>query len=690
LATRISASDATVQQAKRVVQEHANVRGLVEKTALESASPSEAATKLKALVLEGDLWGGSHGVSSERPVEGGISTLPRANDARDSAVVLERRLESTLRALRREAGGRNAPAAVRVLSQDALRLLIESMATKQLATLLDAGTAKGPHALRGGPAQTASLLATLLSSKRPDRHREMAALLLASPGAKSRPASQEPLSDAQQRALADILTTMDPSHGAFVREKLQSGASVDEVRHLLTERLVPIALEDKNAVEEPAVKPAGLKFDLGINKWVQNDRSWRYDVRLSQLFEYVVDGIIDGREELTARLVSSSMDPETGTALLDDKTVAKFVDDLAAALHSDDASVRALLDQHFDMIFSTTDGGDLPVAALWELPVRLVADLFAAMTDPAFTDKLGTIADRARTADVQRKDEALKPLEALRAKYPGVPRRHKRAHAALINMGLANQSVAEMGRAGGVLPRETTLLDPKILKEKYANTEDLKMRFLITDEGEMFVLSDEDFEAVVKKWGFPPNHELLSYNRPIMGSGYVKIDHGRITALEDDVVMLKGKLPEGLPPALEILRARGFALDEAGIEKSSHVLDFEAFQKLTTSTELPKAPTGSPADINSVLKNAPHEDRPVLCLAVVKDALARELASGKTDSAARAAAGAFVAEALGGLHIINTSRKDFREGRLPNNLNESSDIQVDASIATYLLALVTP
>src|SRR5262249_9629711 len=126
--------------------------------------------------------------------------------------------------------------------------------------------------------------------------------------------------------------------------------------------------------------------------------------------------------------------------------------------------------------------------------------------------------------------------------------------------------------------------EPETLRTRYADAQHLKMRFLFTDDFEMFVISDDTFQEVVDKYHFPPNHELLSYNRPIAGSGYVTLHEGKIVALEDDVVMLPGKLADDLPPALDVLKARGFALDEDAIAESSRVLDWEGFSALAEKT----------------------------------------------------------------------------------------------------------
>jgi hypothetical protein len=221
------------------------------------------------------------------------------------------------------------------------------------------------------------------------------------------------------------------------------------------------------------------------------------------------------------------------------------------------------------MRFATTDHGATPVSALWELPSRALGDLLAAMADPDVRAYVREVAAKEDAIRTERTRELMDPLREVLAKYPGVPRHHKRAHAALINLGLAGQSVAEMGREDGVLPRSKTVLDPATLKSRYGDAHDLKLRFLFNDEFELTVLTQEMFERVVQEHGFPPNDELLSYNRPNLGGGYMTIDQGKIVAIEDDITTLPGKMPPGLPPAIEVLRARGFDLDEQRISKSS-------------------------------------------------------------------------------------------------------------------------
>ena len=151
--------------------------------------------------------------------------------------------------------------------------------------------------------------------------------------------------------------------------------------------------------------------------------------------------------------------------------------------------------------------------------------------------------------------------------------------------------------------------------------------------------------------------------------------------------------PEWHEPVSARIR-RGFDLDEAKIQKSSHVLDFEGFKELAVlgssgaTAGLPAAPKGTAAQVRQALMTSPHVDRPALAVAVVKEALEAEIAKGADESQARTRVVPFLTEALGGLHIINTSRKDFREGRLPQHLNESSDLHIDASLAEHLVRLV--
>ncbi len=675
--------------------------------AVKDATPAVAATKLANVLSQPFALPQWQGALPALDAVHAVVELTAA-EAADAAEVSSRELEQTLRAFKREAAGRAAPGALQVLGQDAFRLVVETLALRQIARDPAAKPARTKNAARNHIGHVRAhadntLLTSLLSSKRPDRHRAMLALLSDDVRGARAAAAQKlgrappkvgevPLAPSELRAFAEVISTLDPSHGAQIRERLASGASLDDVRGLLAARLIPITAHDAHGAAPvqgaDTDDRAGLRFDLNLNKWMPLDSSWRYEVRLGQLFEYQVKGVINGEDELHARLLASAIDPVSGVASVDADTIRTFLADLGACILSDNPRVRALLDQRFPLIFSTTDGGDKPKGVLWDLPTTTVADLFAAMLDGDFTRSIASDAQTNREQLAAQTAARVAPLQALLKKYPGVPRLHKRAHGALINMGLANQSVAEMGREAGVLPLSKTLLTPDILKARYADADHLKMRFLLTDDFRMLVLSDADFEAVVKKWGFPPNHELLSYNRPIAGSGYVTVDHGQIVAMEDDVVMLKGKLPDGLPPALEVLRAQGFKLDEDGIKKSANVLDFEQFKDLVAAHDLPAAPSGTAAQVSEALLTAPHLQRPALVAAVVHAALHAAAQMPGSVDVVRARAVEALVPVLQELHIINTSRKDFREGRLPRHLNESSDLHIDASLAEHLVILV--
>jgi hypothetical protein len=454
---------------------------------------------------------------------------------------------------------------------------------------------------------------------------------------------------------------------------------------MLFQRLLPVsanAAEKKQASKENS---AGLEFDLGINKWVAKDRSWAYEVTLDQLFDYVVDGIIDGEPEVAARLKAAASDP-VGDDAADGAAIDAFVSDLRAVRNSEDPRIRALLGSRFELCFATTDGGSKPVGAQWQLPLRLTADLFAAMGDGAFRDELRKLAETERETERARKQAVLAPLGDLLTKHNGVPRRHKRAHAALINLGLAGQSVRDMAKDGGVLPRSKTLLDPATLKSLYGAADHVKLRFLFTDELELFVVGDALFQEVVDKHHFPPNHELLSYNRPIAGSGYLTIDRGRIVGLEDDITMLPGKLPDNLPPALEVLRARGFDLDEEKIRESSLVLDWDGFARLSAAPST-RALQGD-VDPRHVLMECSHAERPEWILSLLKTRLGHERKEAGDEKLAQSRTAEYAAEMLKGFRIINVAARDFQNGGLPPELNEFSELMIDGTLAPYLVRKV--
>jgi hypothetical protein len=697
------------------------VRSNVPKELAASQAPTtdEARRILEEVVI--DLAGAaSLPAIARRPKTEGAPRFeaPSAQEAEDTAAVLERRMEQTIRAMRREASGRGSEAAIRVLGNDSLRLLIESVAWRRVASWVS-GASNGttPAGARGTAARSlanARKLIRLLTSDEPTRHRRIAALALSSfeppVGQKAEP---RPLMASEASALVEILSSTDPKHGAVVRECLAHGDSIENVREALVERLVPPSLEG-HAVEAKAAdgaRMAGLRFDLGTNQWVPVDRSWAYSIRLGQLFDYHVvrtikptdeekaqgigprsTTVIEGKEELKARMLASAIDPTSGEPTASSAEINGFVEELASAASAADAGIERLLSTGFSLCFATTDGGDTPVAALWELPNRAMGDLFAAMADPTFRDHLRDVAAQEDAARAERRNALTAPLAELLAKYPGVPRLHKRAHGALINLGLAGQSVAEMGREDGVLPRSKTVLEPASLKERFADATDVKMRFLFTDEFELIVLTEEMFAQVVKEYGFPPNHEMLSYNHPIAGSGYLTIDHGKIVALEDDITMLPGKMPAGLPPAFDVLRARGFDLDEEKIAKSSFVIDFETLKGLAGA---PKGATPEPLSeslsvLRERLEDAAPPDVPKLVISILRSELAKQrIESSGNEMLAQERTAEFAAKLLEGFRIINVASRDFKNGDLPTDKSEFDDLMVDERLAPYLVRKVS-
>lgn len=610
--------------------------------------------------------------------------------------VRERRLEQVLRAVRRESTGRNSCASNRVLAYEAIRTFIEAATLRRLTADVGALTTGTLDAT-----VTAEVLGRanrwnrlLVDESVPRRHGRLASEIFAQPAVKSSSAaaSAASLSRDEATALIEILSANDPAYGAGVRERVQRGEDLGDVRAMLFERLVPVDLESAPLGEIDRTKVVdGLLFDLSTNTWVQKDRSWAYPLPLSEVLNYEVDGIIDGRHELKARLVAAAIDPVTGDPGISVERIERFVDQLADAFRGGDPTAVKLLSARFDMCFATTDGGDTPVSAIWEIPRAAVADLFAALADDKTVADISFAASEFRAKDAAERAERMKPLAGLLAKYTGEPERHKRAHGALINLGLAGVTVTEMGRDGSVLPRSETTLTPATLGSRYADAQQLKMRYLISEDFELAVISDETFQKVVDKYHFPPNHELLSYNRRIAGSGYLTVDKGVIVALEDDIVMLPGKLPENLPPAIEVLKLGGYRLDEQAIAKSSRVVDFEFFTKrLKKDTVLPAAPAGSTDELRRAFEDCTHSERPALIAALIVEQLRACIAQGLDLKAAEQKVATTLPEVLGEFRIFNTSTRDFRNGNLPADRTEFDALMIDASLAPALVRKVLP
>jgi hypothetical protein len=265
----------------------------------------------------------------------------------------------------------------------------------------------------------------------------------------------------------------------------------------------------------------------------------------------------------------------------------------------------------------------------------------------------------------------------------------------LINIGLAPrpQRIATIGREDGMLPRSKTVLEPETLRERFADVDEVKLRYLFTsiEAGfEMITIDDAFFNEVSKKEKCPPNHELLSYNNKIAGSGYVTISKGKIVELEDDIEMLPGKMPARLPPAIEILRLRGYALDEDRIRASLKVLDWEQFAKL--AKEKPSgdlAPAPEAEALHQTLVGAKHAERPPIVVNAIRSKLAAERAVGGSEKEVRARTAEWLTKVLDGFNLINTNAKAFRSGDLPQNLNDFAKLPLsDRTFAECLVKKV--
>jgi hypothetical protein len=674
----------------------------VEAIVCATPSPKAAEEKLLSMLAGAPIASGVK--KPDAPLDLKLVELPSklAQAADTEAEIATRKLHQTLRTLRRAAEGGSSETAVRVLSNDALRRLLEAAAWRKLAELgaqLDGG---GPKILTAQPeADARALYAALTKTGDPQRFVKLAEVALGASstahgaaaskaGAAKRNGKAEPLSAHEKAALVDILQSDEPSRSALVKERLRRG-DTSGVRDMLLERLLPTSLDAPVETSEPEAGGAamnGLVFDLGINQWVSKDKSWKYGMRLSQLFDYEVKGIVQGKEELAARLEALATDPVTGEVSPPQAEIRAFVAELVKASKAHDPAIDALLGHELEFVFSTTDGGDKPVAALWELPDKAIAGLFDAMTQPPLRARVAELATAQDAKDAERAAEVRAKLGDLLDKYKGVPVRHKRQHAALINMGLAGQSVEELGRDTGALPKSKTTLSPESLTAQWGDAQHVKVRFLFTDHFDCHVVSDAMFQQVVDEYHFPPNHELLSYNRPIAGSGYLVLHQGKVVGIEDDTIMLPGKLPDGLPPAIEVFRRLGFELDEKEIAASSLVLDWEAFAKAGKAGALPPAPQGDKKTIRDAVAQASHTDRPALVASIVKQALTDARKPGLSEDAARAKAAEQAAELLSDLRIINVGAKVFRAGELPPDKSEFDDLIVDASLASFLVRKV--
>ena len=246
-----------------------------------------------------------------------------------------------------------------------------------------------------------------------------------------------------------------------------------------------------------------------------------------------------------------------------------------------------------------------------------------------------------------------------------------------MNLASAGQTIAELRRVGGVLPREATSLEPASLRARYATTPRLALRFVLTDRFELNVLGDARYWDTIVRWGFPPNHETLAATRPILASGYLTIDRGRIVAIEDDGVMIPGKLAAGLPPIQEVLEALGFDVDLDRVAGASLVIDWDAFADAAAHANDPELEPWHGLDdvrVRDLLASRSHAERPALAAAWIRRVAAthdRETVVQRT------------AEVLRGFRLINVGGRAIASGDIPKGAE-----WIDVELARYLVRKV--
>jgi hypothetical protein len=619
--------------------------------------------------------------------------LPRGlfEDARAQVSVFERRLQRTLRGLRRALSS-SEPLGIDARDKEAARLTIELAGWRLLRDLsgLLASRAHTGAARERTLALAQALYGHLVAERlTPAHYREIDALVREHGAVPTTTATaqDEPLAPDEEAVLEDLLGSTEPSVNALLREQLANGAEPVQLRHLLIGRFASVSADasvtkiDRSSVEE-------LTYDIGINRWVPKQNSYSYPARLAQLLDYDIPGVVNGVTDLTARLVDAATDPLTGELAPSREDIARFVHDLRDATSRDDPRLGGLLGATVAVTFHTKNGGDTPTGIHWQLEPETAAMLLGGIEDAGVRTLVASLGQEVRAERQRQRETVQETFGSLLERFPGVPRLHKRAHAALINLGVAGQTFHEMSRAGGVLPRELTLLTPESLRTRYADTELLKLRFLVTDAFEVHVLSDETFSSVMGRYGFPPNHELLAQNRPVVASGYLTVHRGAITAIEDDRTMVAGSFDEDLPPAGEIFRTGGFVIDAEAVAEASLVLDWKDYFKKSNSAELPEPPRGDARAVRLALMNAPHAERASLTCALVRDRMRLAIADGKSVAAARVETARFVSEAMAGFRVINAGARAFRFGDLPPGQNEFDDLIVDEELAPFLVRKV--
>ncbi|MFC1611188.1 hypothetical protein ACFL6C_09525 [Myxococcota bacterium] len=606
------------------------------------------------------------------------------SEAEQNAAISERRLEQTIRALTRKSPQEMSEAQARVLAQDAFRCLIEVRGWRCLGSWLGelSSTKNGPAVMRKGglelEARTRQLYAALTDQKHVTRHRRIATLTGGARKEKAETKSDTGYDQREREALTAMLTSTDPNYGSIVRSALKHGAGITDLRESLANRLVPVMSADKSSPEGDDGQVDSYQFDMATNRWIRirvsEHRSWVFDIRLAQLLGFEVDNVINGREEIAARLIASSLDPGSDEPVIAAERIEKFVDDLAVVASTGDPIANHLLDLPLEFYFVASKGGNKPETTYWDLAPRQIGSLFAAIEDTDLVERMATIADAKRQADEAQLRERLELLAPILEKYRGEPERHGRAHWAMINLCQAGQSVWELGRDGGALPRSNTLLDPEVVKSRFADADHHKLRFVVNTRFDICTLSDEEYGKIGCAYGFPPNHEVLSYNHPVVATGYLTIDRGRIVGIEDDGVMVPGKLPPDLPPMHEILKALAFDLDEERIASSMQVVDWKAFAEYVLSDDLPPAPEGTLEEVREALTQCPHGERAKLVAAVLVKAYQDSRDSGEPSPVD------FALEVLEGFRLINVGVRSFADGELPTGADE-----VDREIASCLI-----
>jgi hypothetical protein len=681
-----------------VSSHHAQVQQLMR---LAIAKPTEAALNQSLTnLVKGLLPKLTQSPDGFEPVAAGaVHDAPAPELAASRSVAAYDTMRRTLRALAAVNPAADATGtATTALSHQALRHWLTGIGWQVVADSLGARAAGDTrvapsvagvlHTLRASEAGPASML-------RIARAVDAGLAEAGTPKTKAA-ATAQPLSPQQARALVDALTAVDANHAGAIRERLAGPNPLSgDVTLSAWERKLPLIAptHDSAALPVETVAPrdaklGGLVFDLGTNTWVQRDRSWTYKVNLRNVLEYQVShkgkGIINGPNDVANRLYNMSRDPLSNTSSLDQAQVQAFLLDLAEVARDPKAGTADdLLDQPFDLTFSTANGGDVPVGASWQLPDGLSAKLFAALSDPARSGAIAHKAAQLRDERLATRESQLKPLAPLLAKYTGQPVRHKRAHGALINVNeKLGMSFAQVSAEDGPIPKSTIYLTPDDLRTQHATTQNLKVRYLFNDTFELGVISDEQFKEVQNAMGFPPNHEFLALGSEIYGSGYLTIHEGKIVNVHDDIVTEPGKLPLNLPPALEVMRALDYPLDEAKILSAHKVLNFDLFKqslKQPATFNGPKtggvpplaayfeglSPTAVPGEVAGWV-------RAQFAAGVTPDTLVRDLT-----------------RVLEHFEIGSVSAFDFRKGDLPKHLNDYSDLTMTEELSRSLVRMAT-